>query len=140
MVDGGQARPIGRFSPGYRDRSEITHVVEGFEQVTFLDLRMLEHGRHIQHLAGRNTRLVEQRRPFGRRFFRERHFEFVLERDTIPLSIFAIGVTGMFDQIFPVLWTFGDDQITLANKAIFYFNSFPGKSIIITLMNFTNAS
>jgi len=67
------------------------HAVEGFEQSSLDDLRMLEHGGHVEHFPGGNAALVEERRPFLRRSRRERLLDLSLQFEPKALAILARG-------------------------------------------------
>src|SRR5262249_22033015 len=67
------------------------HALEGFEQSSLDDLRMLEHGGHVEHFPGRTAALVEERRPFLRRSRRERLLDLSLQFEPTALAILARG-------------------------------------------------
>ena len=81
--------PTARRARDDRPRARI----EGLEQSSLDDLRMLEHGGHVEHFAGGNAALVEESRPFLRRSHRERLLDLSLQFETAALAILAPGET-----------------------------------------------
>src|SRR6516165_4524951 len=79
--------PTARRARDDRPRARI----EGLEQSSLDDLRMLEHGGHVEHFAGGNAALVEESRPFLRRSHRERLLDLSLQFEPTALAILARG-------------------------------------------------
>src|SRR5712691_12599037 len=70
---------------------DVGHGRERLEQPALGDLRMLEHGRHVENLAGGNAILVEERRPIMRRFRRQRRLDLGIELQAVTFAILTAG-------------------------------------------------
>ena len=78
---------------------DVRHILEGAQQLPLLDLRMLEHGRHVEHLARRHAVLVEQGRPLRGGLGHERALDLVFELEAVALAILAAGEARIRHQI-----------------------------------------
>src|SRR4029077_4357781 len=63
------------------------------------DLRMLEHRRHVEHLASRNTMLVEDRGPLARGLAGQRRLDLGVELEAVALAILASGKARIVDEV-----------------------------------------
>src|SRR6516165_6849872 len=75
------------------------NAVEALEQSALDDLRMCEHGGHVEDFARGDAVLVEGRRPFLRRSRRERLFDLSLQFETAPLAILAASEARIGDEL-----------------------------------------
>src|SRR5262249_47793759 len=72
---------------------------EGPQQLALEDLRMRENRRHVEHLAGRNAMLVEERGPLLAGPAGKGRLNFGFELEAVALAILPSGKARIVDEI-----------------------------------------
>src|ERR687887_2272466 len=81
---------------------DVRHEFEGLEQFSLENLRMLEHGWHVEDLAGGDAVLVEECGPFLCRPRRKRALELGLQFETAALAVLPAGKARIGDEFLAV--------------------------------------
>src|SRR5689334_16606454 len=74
-------------------------ISERPQQLALDNLRMLEHRRHVEYLAGRNTMLIEECGPFAGGLAGKRRLDFGVEREAVALAILPSGKARIVDKV-----------------------------------------
>src|SRR5262245_28361940 len=79
--------------------ADARHLREGAQQLALEDLRMLENRRHVQHFAGRNAMLVQERGPLPGGLAGKRRLNLGIELEAVALAILPSGKTKIADEV-----------------------------------------